>query len=228
MVSVTQSDRSCALHDFAKRGNVDEIDRLLSADGYGIGQEAAPIIDSMDKLGYTALHWAVEKGHEDCINSLIARGANVNALASNKRTPLHEAAEFGHASIAKKLMRAGADLAAKTTGFSAHGPVTPLDMAKICQANKNCVIHLQNGSVSSIQKQGLMDVDYTETIRELEDTANMSDAIQVQKAILECAVARLVSHSRPRPAPELMELLRKVQLEQEEDTLAAAEQWCKA
>ena len=50
MVSVTQSDRSCALHDFAKRGNVDEIDRLLSADGYGIGQEAAPIIDSMDKL----------------------------------------------------------------------------------------------------------------------------------------------------------------------------------
>ena len=113
-------------------------------------------------------------------------------------------------------------------GFSAHGPVTPLDMAKICQANKNGVINLQNGSVSSVQKQGLMDVDYTETIRELEDTANMSDAIQVQKAILECAVARLVSHSRPRPAPELMELLRKVQLEQEEDTLAAAEQWCKA
>lgn len=58
---------------------------------------------------WSALHYAVFAGHEDVVDFLLARGADINGLSTNGSTPLMMAAREGHEAIAGKLLRAGAD-----------------------------------------------------------------------------------------------------------------------
>jgi ankyrin repeat protein len=81
-----------------------------------------------DKMGFTALHFAVMHSHLEVAKVLIEHGADVNAKDNeNKFTPLHFAvmAHSRNLELAELLIRNGADL-------SAAGPLggqTPLHMA---------------------------------------------------------------------------------------------------
>ena len=60
--------------------------------------------------GRTALHMAVENGHDHVVQHLLTRGANVDAHSADGRTPLQLALESGDESIAQLLIQAGADV----------------------------------------------------------------------------------------------------------------------
>jgi ankyrin repeat protein len=66
-----------------------------------------------DAAGDTPLHRAAEKGMRSLAESLLARGAEVNARAKNGETPLHFAALDADASVAELLLDAGADAKAR-------------------------------------------------------------------------------------------------------------------
>jgi len=76
--------------------------------------------------GFTPLHWAADRGHEEVAALLIEKGLNVNAKDENRgRTPLHFSAHEGHIEVTDLLIRKEANLNAKTNdGF------TPLDSTK--------------------------------------------------------------------------------------------------
>ncbi|RLN49008.1 hypothetical protein BBJ28_00020579 [Nothophytophthora sp. Chile5] len=63
--------------------------------------------DEVDQQGNTALHYAVEFGHTDLTERLIAAGANVNAGNTRLVTPLHLAVHKGRADLAKLLLVEG-------------------------------------------------------------------------------------------------------------------------
>ena len=60
-----------------------------------------------------ALHYAVFNGHQQLVEELIARGANVNALSPNLSTPLILAAREGRDEVARRLLESGADATAR-------------------------------------------------------------------------------------------------------------------
>ena len=66
--------------------------------------------DAKDVNGYTALHWASNKGHTDAVRTLLAAGANVDAATLGRFTPLGEAACKGHVDVMRVLIAAGANV----------------------------------------------------------------------------------------------------------------------
>jgi ankyrin repeat protein len=68
------------IHDAVKNGNIDEVQWQLDA-GVDVNEESSN--------GLTPLHYAASAGHNDIVELLIERGANVNATDSGKGgTPL--------------------------------------------------------------------------------------------------------------------------------------------
>jgi ankyrin repeat protein len=68
--------------------------------------------------GFTLLHLAAFFGRSEVVDLLLARGADVNAVADNpmRVTPLHSAAAAGQAAAVEALLRAGADPDARQGG----------------------------------------------------------------------------------------------------------------
>jgi hypothetical protein len=64
-------------------------------------------LDEVDDLTFTALHHAVEAGHEDCVMLLLKYGADVNAVTSLKETPLALAIKKGQDNIVQMLRQSG-------------------------------------------------------------------------------------------------------------------------
>ena len=94
---------ACAL------GDVGEVSALLDAD--------ARLANARSKGGETSpLHVAAHVGHEQVVELLLARGANIKAKDDRGNTPLHEAAAKGHASVVRELLAHGADVWAKNDG----------------------------------------------------------------------------------------------------------------
>ncbi len=65
-------------------------------------------VNSRDRHGGTALHWAVARGVPDIVRLLIAHGAEINAADAKGATALALARQRGKPEIAAMLIEAGA------------------------------------------------------------------------------------------------------------------------
>jgi len=77
------------------------------------------------EAGLTALHLAATMGHEDMVELLIERGADVNGRDASGSTPLHHAAAGGNKAVVELLLAKGADVNARDNKNR-----TPLYLAK--------------------------------------------------------------------------------------------------
>ena len=59
--------------------------------------------------GTTPLHVAANWGDAELIDTLVAYGANVDAIGDRLLTPLHEAVACGHLEAVKRLLKHGAN-----------------------------------------------------------------------------------------------------------------------
>ena len=83
------------IHDAVLDGDFDEVQRQLDA-GVGVNEESSK--------GLTPLHYAASAGHNDIVELLIERGANVNATDSGKgATPLDYAHWGDHEEVIETL-----------------------------------------------------------------------------------------------------------------------------
>lgn len=78
------------------------------------------------KTGGTLLHYAALRGYTKLVQTLIGRGAEVDAKNTEGFTPLHEAARTGQADVVKVLLDCGE---ADINGKAGPGEKTPFDVA---------------------------------------------------------------------------------------------------
>jgi ankyrin repeat protein len=97
--TLREADRNCLLLRAAAQGQLPRVQHLLR-----LGAD----VDFADDSGFTALHHAVSSGFEDCVQELIGKGADINALASCG-VALNIAADKRRNHVADILLRARAD-----------------------------------------------------------------------------------------------------------------------
>eukprot|EP01094_Clydonella_sp_ATCC50884_P026347 TRINITY_DN7194_c2_g1_i1.p1 TRINITY_DN7194_c2_g1~~TRINITY_DN7194_c2_g1_i1.p1 ORF type:complete len:218 (+),score=45.96 TRINITY_DN7194_c2_g1_i1:294-947(+) len=73
------------------------------------------IVNKSDEDGYTALHFAVLKGHLDLVRVLLARDADVDSVDKSQWQPIHCAALKGRGECVEMLLQAGANVNAETS-----------------------------------------------------------------------------------------------------------------
>jgi ankyrin repeat protein len=105
------------IHLLALKGNSEAINSLLDS-----RPDLVNLVDKMDSG--TPLHWAAIYGQRDACKTLLARGANVNALDDHEKSPIFWAVTGKEVEVAKLLIKAGADLRLKNEDGE-----TPLDYA---------------------------------------------------------------------------------------------------
>ncbi|KAH9451296.1 hypothetical protein Pst134EB_018780 [Puccinia striiformis f. sp. tritici] len=71
-------------------------------------------IDSSDREGHTALHWACYQGDSLSVDLLLSHQASVSARDLNGMTPLHWAVVKGNLNCIRQIVAAGADVLART------------------------------------------------------------------------------------------------------------------
>jgi len=120
------------LLEAVKAGSVDQVGKFISSGAY---------VNSRQKFGYTALHYAAWGGHKDIAELLLAKGADVNAATWLGDTPLHSAAERNRHDIAALLISVGGNVNAK----GSFGR-TPLQHAARLGNRKIAQLLLANGA----------------------------------------------------------------------------------
>ncbi|XP_071454276.1 ankyrin repeat domain-containing protein 49-like [Hetaerina americana] len=106
----------------SEHGNLDLVKKLIQ-------QEGSSLLKERDKDGYTPLHRACYNGHEDVVEYLLEKGADIKAATSDGWQPLHSACNWNFSQCASLLLDHGADINAVT-----NGGLTPLHLAS---ANSN-------------------------------------------------------------------------------------------
>ena len=81
-------------------GNLAEVMRIIEDD-------SVDMVDIVDDVGWTPLHYAAYFGHMDIVLALLEAGANPNNQNEYGETALHFAALFGHLDIVETLLVAG-------------------------------------------------------------------------------------------------------------------------
>lgn len=144
LLSVSAIVNAGSIHDAAKSGNLEQVQRLIvqgaDVNGKATRDETPLIIASLagkgeivnyllqrgadinarNASGMTALHAAAYGGHTDIVLLLVTKGAEVND-ASNRFevTPLHVASEENHVETVKELLMHQADASAvEINGYS--------------------------------------------------------------------------------------------------------------
>ena len=74
----------------------------------------ASLLERIDSIEDTLLHWAVRLNKPECLQVLIDHGADRDACNEEGLMPLHVAIELGFISCAQTLIESGANLEAKT------------------------------------------------------------------------------------------------------------------
>lgn len=76
----------------ARDGDLEEINRLLAADGVDVDVRMPPsnYRETRIRAGQTPLMLAAQEGHPDVIRRLLEAGADVNAVGYNNSTALHQ------------------------------------------------------------------------------------------------------------------------------------------
>ena len=120
------------LHDVAKTGSVDAIQRLLS-EGYGP--------DEADETGNLPLHYAAANGHIDIIKLLSAHGVMLDSTDIQGRTALLIATIAGKTDVMKALLSAGANVNAK-----AKAGGTALHIATVLRNSDLAEVLIQHGA----------------------------------------------------------------------------------
>jgi ankyrin repeat protein len=71
------------------------------------------LVNRKDDNGWTALHFAANRGHEAVVQLLLNKGADINAKTKTGTTALHIAAQRGSEVVVRLLIDRGADVEAK-------------------------------------------------------------------------------------------------------------------
>ena len=98
------------LYECCATGNLAGINRILNLE--------PALLESHSPDGWTPLHLAAFFGQPFVAESLIDRGAQVDARSTNRmvNTPLHAAAAGGHTALVELLLKHGADVNARQQG----------------------------------------------------------------------------------------------------------------
>lgn len=99
----TRNEEGLTLLQMAVRDRMEDIAQILIRLGADVNLKA-------HQNGYTALHFAADKGDEDLVDLLLAHKADPNITDRRRQSPLHIAADGGEEEIVKKLVAAGADV----------------------------------------------------------------------------------------------------------------------
>ena len=113
-----------------------EIDEMFVAVWNGRSEKVRALLRDHPELvstkitnGHTPLHDAAYRGHENVVELLLAKGADVNAKGNSDRTPLHNAASGSKPNVARLLLTKGAKVNARMeNGYTPlylaarHGP----------------------------------------------------------------------------------------------------------
>ncbi|KAK7016195.1 hypothetical protein SK128_001715 [Halocaridina rubra] len=102
-------------------------------------------VDSIDATGKAPIHYALEKGSEECCRLLIKRHANVSLINSEGNTPLHLAAAKGLEECCWRILGKGADVDAKNRDNK-----TALHLAALAKSKSCCSILRKKGAKINI------------------------------------------------------------------------------
>ena len=94
-----------------QRNAVDESALMLAAIGgmRDVCERLIALDADVNKTGWTPLHYAAARAHDDIVKLLLAHYAYIDAESPNQTTPLMMAAMYGSASTVSILLDAGAD-----------------------------------------------------------------------------------------------------------------------
>ena len=92
-------------------------------------------VNEAEAVGFAPLHVAALTGDIRSATELLSGGANVNVLATRRRTPLYLAAAAGRAQVVEVLLRAGAD-----PTIRADNGLRPIDAAQ--SAGHEEIVHM--------------------------------------------------------------------------------------
>ena len=101
-VDVFDHEGKSSLHLASEYGSEEVCRVLLNAKAF---------INSKTKAGWTALHFAAQRGHQALVEYFVTKsGATVDATTMKKQTPLHLAATSGKLEACRALVELGASL----------------------------------------------------------------------------------------------------------------------
>jgi len=116
LISASFTSQAAAIHDAAKSGDLDQIQRLV-VEGVDVNEKAV--------RDETPLIIAALAGNGEIVNYLLQRGADINARNASGLTALHAAAYAGHTEIVSLLIARGAAIDDASNRFG----TTPLLLA---------------------------------------------------------------------------------------------------
>jgi len=140
-------------------GNTELVRYLLDRFQYEEGQRRIDINELSegsscgDQAGTSALLYAVMYSHEDLIDLLLERGADVNASGPEGWLPLHRAAMQGEASLVQRLL----DLGAQKDALAGNSFSTPLSCAVKSESIETAQVLIAAGAGMDLEIQGEAD-----------------------------------------------------------------------
>lgn len=99
------------IHAAARRGDVDELTKLLNDGATNIDEKKAtkPDVNQTDDAGQSPLHLAADQGNLNCVKLLILNGANIHATDNDGISVLQAAVIGGSVDVTKLLLAVGAN-----------------------------------------------------------------------------------------------------------------------